>query len=419
MKDLIIGIDIGTTKVLTVVARVSKERTISGIAGYGFSRARGLQKGVVVDFEEARASVEDSVRAAEKMAGIKIKRAYLSISGSHIRSTTTHSMLTVSKYPREINLADKKRLEDLVKNRIEGPDSHVVHRVTYKCQIDDGGIVKSPVGMVGCRIEADVHIVLGKVNSIESIVKCVKNLGITVEGLAIEALAASKAVLTDTEEQMGVALADIGGETTDIAIFKNNELIYSEVIPMGGEHFTRDIATVLGISLSSAESLKRSLQSLEEEGKEKVEVSTSQSSKPKEVNVGYVKSIINSRTEELLEHIYGVIMSSNHSGAIRSGMVLTGGAAQTIGLLEKGKRFFGTPVRIGTPDANLKVLDKINILEAASAIGLLLYSLEGNEDNSYDGELERQDKSSKGSIFGINFGSLVDAIYGKRGGEDK
>lgn len=402
MRNIIVGIDIGTTKILTVISRVSKGSSAAAVIGYGFSRSRGLQKGVVVDVEEACIAVEDSIRAAEKMAGVKVRRAILSISGNHIKSSTIHGMLTVSKYPREITHEDRKKLEDIIENKVQKPDTHVIHKVTYRCRIDDGGIVRNPIGMIGCRIEADIHVVAGKVNAMESLMKCVRGLGISVDGLVIEALASAKAVLTDTEEQMGVALADIGGETVDLAVFRNGELVFSEVLPIGGEHITRDIATVLGVDLSTAENLKRGLKGMIEKGEETLEIPAYKTAKVRTINVSHLKSIVDSRVEEILDHIYSTLINSRHEGAIRSGTVFTGGASQTYDLVSRAEKQFRMPVRLGMPDVNLKVLDKINILEGASVIGLLIYSQENNENNAYG-----TNPSDVGAnIFGFNLGSF-------------
>ena len=381
-KNIMVAIDVGTTKILTVVSRISKDRSNFEVLGYGLSKSKGLSKGVVVDVEEAIVAIERSVRDAEKMSGIKINSAVVGVSGSHIESITTHSSVTVSKYPREIKNHDKHKLEELIEAKILKLDRNIIHKIAYNYRIDNGSMIRSPIGMVGCKLDADVHIVTGIINSMESLSKCVRSIGVNVESLTLESLAAASSVLSDTERNMGAVLVDIGGGTTDIAIVKGNKLIYTAVVPIGGEHFTNDIATILNIDLKTAEYLKRNLKSFTENSdKDFVEVSSFKTSTPKKVSLNYLRSIINARMDELLEHVQNKIYSSKYMGLVRSGIVLTGGAAKTLGLRDLTESTFKVPARIGIPLNDTKIPEEMRSPESATAIGLISYSLAAAEGN--------------------------------------
>lgn len=398
-KNILVGIDIGTTKIFTVIAKLAKDKSSFKILGHGFSKSNGISKGVVVDVEEATFSIEKSIKEAEKMAGVKVQSALVGISGNHIESVTTHATVTVSKYPREITLNDKNKLEELIEGKIIKLDRHIIHKIAYNYRIDDGNIVKNPIGMVGCKLDADVHIITGIVNSIESLVKCVKSLNVNVEGIALEALVSAKSVLTDTEKKMGSVLVDIGGGTTDIAVLKNDKLIYTDVLPIGGEHFTHDIATILNIDLTTAEYLKRNLKNFLQSGdKDFIEVSTYKTSTPKKVSLSYLNSIIESRIEDITEHITKSISKSKYMNILRSGIIITGGASKTIGLKEKVENAFKIPTRIGIPSLEEKIPDELRTPEAATGIGLLLYSLDKNEQNTFKRETSNNRKGIFGSI---------------------
>jgi len=410
-KRPLVVIDIGTTKLFTLISKVDPEKKEFEILGYGFAKSKGLSKGVVVDVEEATASIEKSVRAAEKMANINVESAVIGISGGHIESFTTHSTVTISKYPREINEADKKKLEEIAEGKALKVEKNTIHKIAYNYRIDDGNMVKNPIGMIGSKLDADVHVITGVVNTIESLVKSVKSLNISVDGVVLEALASAKSVLSDAERKMGAILIDMGGGTTDIAVFKNNSLIYTDVIPLGGEHFTNDIAALLNLDLKTAEYLKLNIGSFLEKGNEFLEIPAHRSSTPKRINVSLVKSIIDSRTDEILELMFNSLQNAGVLNYINSGLVFTGGTAKTIDLIERADAYFGIPTRMGVPLMEDRMPDGLNVPENATGIGLIMYGVENFDEiqpsNSMESAINYEDTKEKKKRSGFVKGFSV------------
>lgn len=371
--NIITSIDIGTAKIVTIIAKVSKDKSSLEVLGYGFSRSKGLNKGVVVDVEETSASIDKSVREAERVAGIKIRSATVGVSGSHISSATVKSSITVAKYPREITINDKRNLENFVESKNLGVDRSVLHRIAYDYRIDDGDYVRSPIGMIGCKLDAEVHIVSGAVNSIGALIRCVRNLGIRVKNVVLEPLASAEAALSDTEKRVGAVLVDIGGGTTDIAIIRNGKLVHTSVIPVGGDHFTNDIAAVLNMDTKSAEYLKKSLKSLIEKS-HKSDVSIS-----KDIDLDIVRTIIESRMNELVEHIANRLSDSRYSGFVRGGIILAGGGSKIFGLEEAIRSRFHVSTRIGVPLTDFKLPEDLRTPEAVTGVGLLLTDMKKNK----------------------------------------
>lgn len=376
-RDVVVAIDIGTTKILALIAEVLHDEKDFRIIGYGMNPSRGLSKGIVVDVEEATTSIESALHAAEHMADVRAETAFIGVAGKHIESLISHAVTTVGKMPKEITEVDRQKLEEIAESKVVPIDRKVIHKIVYNYRIDEGSVIKNPVGMTGVKIEADVHIVTGGIHAIESLVKCVNNLDMDVEGVVLEPLASAKSVLTDTEKKLGSILVDIGGGTTDIAVFKNEKLIYTSVIPLGGEHFTTDIASVLNIDLKTADRLKKEFSSFENyEDDEVIEIPSYGSDETKKVEVGYLKEIIDARIDDILEHVSKKIEASGYKHLVPNGLVFTGGSSKIAGLKEKAEPFFELPVRLGFPVNRRGLLEKTLKPEDATGVGLVMYGVE-------------------------------------------
>lgn len=378
-KNIAVAIDIGTTKIYVLVAEVFPEKKEFQVIGHGLSPSRGLSKGVIVDVEQVAADVEKAIQLAEASSGVKIESAAIGVAGKHIESLMSHATAIISKYPKEITETERAKLEEIAISKVVPIDRKVIHKIVYNYRIDNSGILKNPIGMTGIKLEADVHIVTGIVNSIESLVNSVNRISVDVDDVVLEPLASAKSVLTNTEKKLGAILVDIGGGTTDIAIYKNEKLIYTNVIPLGGEHFTYDIASLLNIDIETAGRLKKEFSTHinEIDLDDIIEVPSYQYGESKEVELHYLKEIIDSRIDDILENVFKKIEASGFKHYIPNGIVFTGGASKVAGLIEKAENIFDMPVRLGTP---LKVNgfkdENINRPEYATGAGLLLYAVE-------------------------------------------
>lgn len=378
-KKLLAAIDIGTSKIYTIIAEVNNDDSTFKVIGTGVSPSRGLKKGVIVDVEEVTRDVEISVQAAEHMADVSIDSAFIGVAGKHIESLMSHATLVVGKTPREINAMDKKTLEDIAVSKVVPVDRKVIHKIMYNYKIDDSGVVKNPIGMSGIKLEADVHIVTGIVNAIDSLVNSVNKLSIEVEDVVLEPLASAKAVLTDTEKKLGSILVDMGGGTTDIAMYKNDKLIYTSVIAIGGDHFTNDIAALLNIDLKTADRLKKQLADYIEEGEiedQVIEIPSHNYEETKEVEVSYLRDIVNARIEDVMKNIQKKLDASGFRHYVSTGIVFTGGASKVAGLKEMAEETFDIPVRMGRPIRVEGLTKDMNKPEDATGVGLLLYGAE-------------------------------------------
>lgn len=386
------SIDVGTSKVSTLIGTVNEDGTIN-IMGVATVPSRGLRKGQVVNIEEATGVISSSVEAAERMAGTTIPGAYVSIGGNHIASINSHGVVAVAEPDKEIVQNDVKRVIDAAR-AIQLPSSREILHVLPRGYIVDSqeGIV-DPVGMTGVRLEVDTHLVTGGATAIRNLHKCVEELGVEVEGMVFGGLASAYATLSDTEKELGVVLVDIGGGTTDVAIFVEGALSYSSVIPIGAINITKDIAAGLRISLESAEKIKISLSLAprlpvlpEESEKSRPKKDASDDDidisglrLPEEMKTiskrTLVDGIVKPRLNEIFTMVGLEIKRSGFGGVTPSGVVLTGGGSLTIGATESARRNLAMPVHIGTPSRISGLIDEIMTPAYASSVGLLLYGV--------------------------------------------
>lgn len=425
-RDRIIsGIDIGTSKITTLIATIGEEGD-ARVIGVSTVPSRGLRKGQVVNIEEATAAISLSLEAAERMAGTSVTDAFLAIGGSHISSLNSHGVVAVAEPEKEITDHDVQRVIDAAK-AVSLPSSREIIHVLPRGYIVDGqeGIV-DPIGMSGIRLEVDTHLVTGGATAVRNLQKCVEELGVAVSGMVFGGLASAEASISETEKELGVVVIDIGGGTTDVALFVEGALSYSSVIPIGAINITKDLAAGLRISLESAEKIKLHLSNqpktpvvYTEEGrpgaaKDKADdVDLSGLGLPEEMRTvsrkTLVEGIIKPRLNEIFTMVGLEIKRSGFGGMTPSGVVLTGGGAQTIGAVEAARRNLAMPVHIGIPKNVTGLIDEILTPAYASSVGLLLYGahVSREEGGSFMGSIGKF--KDKVQVKGIA-GKVIDLV---------
>jgi len=374
-KDLIVGLDIGTSKIIAVVAEVTPEGRLS-IIGTGGHESRGLKKGVVVNIDTTVGSIQRALEEAELMADCKISRVFTGIAGSHIKSFNSHGMVAIKD--REVTQYDIDRVIETARAVNIPTDQQILHILTQEFIIDGQEDVREPLGMSGMRLEVKVHIVTGAVSAAQNIVKCVRRCGLEVGDLILQPLASSLACLTDDEKELGVALVDIGGGTTDIAVFTQGAIRHTAVIPIAGDQITNDIAMALRTPTPEAEDIKIrhgvAMQRLAG-ADEMIEVPGIGDRSPRSMSRQALAAVIEPRVEELFQLIQQTLRESGYEELLSSGVVLTGGSAALPGLVELGEAMFSMPVRVGSPKYEGSLADVVKGPRHATAIGLLFEGL--------------------------------------------
>ena len=378
-KDIIVGLDIGTSKIFTVVGTVTPDGQLQ-VIGTGSRESVGLRKGVVVNIEETVASIQRSLEEAELMAGCKISRVYAGIAGSHIKSFNSHGMVAIKD--KEVSQADIARVIETARAVNIPTDHQIIHVLTQEFIIDGQEDVREPLGMSGVRLEVKVHIVTGAVSAAQNIVKCVRRCGLEVVDLILQPLASSLAVLTQDEKELGVALVDIGGGTTDVAVFTDGAIRHTAVIPIAGSQITNDIAMALRTPTQDAEDIKLrygvAMQKLAGTG-EMIDVPGIGDRESKSMSRQSLAAVIEPRVEELFSLVQQSLRDSGYEELLSSGIVLTGGSALLPGMVELAEEMFSMPVRIGTPRYEGGLEDVICGPRHATVVGLLYEGLAQRE----------------------------------------
>ena len=378
-KDLIVGLDIGTSKIVTVVATETPDGQLQ-IIGTGSRESAGLRKGVVVNIEETVASIQRSLEEAELMAGCKISRVYAGIAGSHIKSFNSHGMVAIKD--KEVSQADIARVIETARAVNIPTDHQILHVLKQEFIIDGQEDVREPLGMSGVRLEVKVHIVTGAVSAAQNIVKCVRRCGLEVIDLILQPLASSLAVLTEDEKELGVALVDIGGGTTDVAVFTGGAIRHTAVIPIAGSQITNDIAMALRTPTQDAEDIKLSygvaMQRLAGTD-EMIEVAGIGDRESKSMSRQALAAVIEPRVEELFSLVQASLRDSGYQELLSSGIVLTGGSALLPGMVELAEEMFSMPVRIGVPRYEGGLEEVIRGPRYATVVGLLYEGLAQRE----------------------------------------
>jgi len=371
--ELIVGLDIGTTKICAIVGEVNPQGGID-IVGIGSHPSKGLRKGVVINIEATVASIKRAIQEAELMAGCEISNIYAGIAGGHIKGMNSHGIVAVKD--KEVSEADIHRVIDAARAIAIPLDREVIHILPQEYIIDDQDGIREPMGMSGVRLEAKVHIVTGAVTSAQNIIKCAQRCGLSVADIVLEPLASSESVLSEDEKELGVALIDIGGGTTDIALWSDGSIVHTGVLSVGGDHITNDIAVGLRTPLEDAEFIKQKYgcaASSLVEGEQTIEVPSVGGRKPRVLSQQILTEIIEPRVEEMFSLVQQEIQRSGYEDLLASGVVITGGATLLKGMAEVAEDILGLPVRTGLPSQVGGLVDVVRSPMYATGVGLVLY----------------------------------------------
>jgi len=375
--EIIVGLDIGTTKITAIVGEVTEDGV--DIIGIGTSQSRGLRKGVVVNIDATVQAIQRAIVEAENMAGCEIQTVYAGIAGGHIRGLNSHGIVAVKD--KEVTDSDVGRVIEAAKAVAIPMDREILHVLPQQYIIDSQDGIRDPLGMAGVRLEAKVHIVTTSVSSAQNVIKCANRCGLQVADIVLEPLASAEAVMEEDEKELGVALVDIGGGTTDIVIFCDGAIVHSAVLPLGGSHITNDIAVGLRTPLEAAEKLKKKYgcaqASLLEEGAT-MEVPSVGGREPRALSRRIlVEEIIEPRVEEIFEHVKKELVRSGYWDSIAAGIVLTGGTTILEGVPEVAEEVLGLPCRRGQPREMGGLIDVVRSPAYATGVGLVLYGARG------------------------------------------
>ncbi|OGH18816.1 MAG: cell division protein FtsA [Candidatus Levybacteria bacterium RIFCSPHIGHO2_12_FULL_38_12] len=387
---IVVGIDIGTSKIAAIIARVDETINVLGVSEI---KSSGIKKGQIVDIEEAVSTINASLDAAERMAGYSVSRVVASLGGAHIESQNSRGVVAVSNPEGEISQSDISRVIDAARAISQPSTREIIHVIPRNYTVDGQEGIKDPIGMTGIRLEVDTHVISSSTTSLRNLEKALSEVGVDLDGVVFSAYASSLSVLSDTEKELGVILVDIGAGTTDISIYVDGSISYSSVIPVGARHITNDLAIGLRISLDSAEKIKLYLS-----GSGKKTVKIEPEIEPEDVrkaakaldeidlsSLGLVEDlrkvsqktlidgIIRPRLNEIFIMVGLEIKKSGYGGQTPSGLVLTGGGAKTVGAIEAAKRMLAMSVRVGVPSGMKGIVDEIQDSSFAAVIGLVVY----------------------------------------------
>ncbi len=371
-SEIIVGLDIGTTKIAAIAGEVTDDGI--DIIGIGTAPSKGLRRGVVVNIDATVSAIRAAIDEAENMAGCQISTVFAAISGAHVRGLNSHGIVAVKD--KEVREADMARVIEAAKAVAIPMDREVLHVLPQQYVIDDQDGIRDPLGMAGVRLEAKVHIVTTAVTSAQNVVKCANRCGLQVADIVLEPLASAQAVLEEDEKELGVALIDIGGGTCDIAVFADGAIVHTAVLPLGGGHVTNDIATVLRTPLDSAEKIKRkygcaSRAMIAED--DTMEVPSVGGRGPRVLPRATLVEIIEPRIEEIFEHVKRELMRSGYADGLAAGIVLTGGATILDGTAEVAEQVLGLPVRRANPTRIGGLVDVVKSPAYSTGVGLVAY----------------------------------------------
>src|SRR3954451_8920794 len=395
-NSIVVGLDIGTAKVCAAVGEMTEHAL--EIIGVGTHSSQGLRKGVVINIDSTVSSIQKAVQQAAVMAGCEINTVFTGIAGSHIKAFNSHGIVAVKN--KEVSQRDLDRVMDAARAVPIPTDQEILHVLPQDYIIDDQDGIKEPLGMSGVRLEARVHIVTAAVSSAQNIVKCCARAGLQVSDIVLEPLASAEAVLAEEEKELGVALVDVGGGTTDLAIFVNGAIQHTSVIPLGGNHLTNDIAVGLRTPMHEAERIKiqyGSAQSQVLERDETIEVPSVGGRAPRVLSRRILCEIIEPRVEELFQLVHREIQKAGQEDLLASGVVLTGGSTQLAGMPELAEEVLGLPVRRGNPRNVGGLVDVLKSPAHATAVGLLHYGLK---------------QPREGRPFSVDASSIRERLFG-------
>ena len=377
-KNLIVGLDIGTSKIVAIVAEIKPEGTLE-VIGVGMHESSGMKKGMVVNIDATVAAIQRAVGDAELMADCKIRDVYTGIAGSHIKGSNANGMIKIKD--KEVAQADIDRVLETASSISLPGDQQILHILEQEFSIDGQGSIKKPLGMSGMRLEVEIHIVSGAVAAVQNIIKCVHRCGLEVREMILQPLASSKAVLSDDERDLGVCLVDIGGGTTDVAVFTGGAIRHTAVIPIAGDQITNDIAMAMRTPTKDAEDIKIkygcALRQLA--GDDLIEVPGVGERSARMLSRQTLAEVIEPRIEELYSLVQTELRRSGFEDLLSSGIVITGGSAAMHGMVELGEEIFHMPVRLGLPHYVGGLSDVVKSPRFSTGVGLLLYGVEQHQ----------------------------------------
>ena len=403
MRKIITAIDVGTTKVCTIIGTLDSGGGIQ-VLGVGSVPSKGLHKGMVVNVDEAKLSIADSIRRAEQAGGVKVESAYVGVTGRHIHSTNSHGVVAIPRNDRLVKADDLRRVLDSAQGINIPDDRKILHAIPRHYNLDNQERVKNPVGMHGFRLDVETHIVTAAVASVQNLVKCIRSIGVEIADLILEPLASGESVLTAEERELGVILADIGGGTTDIAVFKDGSIYHTSVIPVAGYQFTSDLSIGLGLPFDIAEAMKKKYGNVSPELITKNDDSTLNIENGHSVSYKDLCGILKDRMEELLRLILLEMPDSNYNGLAPAGLVITGGGAKMAGLQSLSKSVIRIPTRVGQPMGVYGITDILHDPSNSTGVGLLLWGTRNQGKPAWEAK-------SKGGVLG-NFVGMLKKFLG-------
>ncbi|WP_025270103.1 cell division protein FtsA [Hippea sp. KM1] len=399
-RDIVVGLDIGTTKVCAIVGKKTPEGQIK-IIGIGQTPSKGLRKGVVINIDEAVLSIKRAVAYAERMSGIKIDSVWTGIAGGHIRSYNSNGVVAIKNM--EVSESDIRRVIDAAKAVAIPPDKEIIHIIPQEFIVDDQSGIRDPRGMNGTRLEVKVHIVTGSVTNVQNIIKCCNRSGLRVKNIVLQPIASSYSILLPEEKDLGVGLIDIGGGTTDVAIFASNAIKHTSVLAIGGDHVTNDIAIGLRTPFKEAEEIKKkygcALSDMVSED-EIIEIPGIGDRKSRQIPKKLLSEIIEPRMEEIYSLVREDLEKRNLMPLLAGGIVITGGSALMSGALELAERQFELPIRLGKPRGIVGLKDAVDNPMYATGVGLVIYGFTKEEEEE-DLNLEIGKGRDDDSLFSV------------------
>jgi cell division protein FtsA len=372
MKKLISAIDVGTTKICTIIGSLDSGGNVQ-VLGVGLVPSHGMHKGMVVNVEEAKESIVESIRRAEQASGLKVESAYIGVTGRHISSINSHGVVAIPRNDRLVRHDDLKRVLSSAQQVNLPDDRRILHAIPRNYALDSQERIKNPVGMHGFRLDVETHIITAAISSVQNLVKCIRSVGVEIQDLVLEPLASGEAVLTPEEREVGVILADIGGGTTDIAVFKDGSIYHTAIIPVAGYQVTSDLSIGLGLPFEIAEAMKKKYGNVYPEVLAKNQDSTLTVEDGHSVSYRDLCNIIKVRMEELLRLILLEMPDSNYASLAPAGLVLTGGCSNLAGLEALARQTIRIQTRIGEPMGVYGITDILHDPAHSTGVGLLLW----------------------------------------------
>ena len=385
-RTTLASIDVGTTKVCTTIAEVDGGDVIR-VAGVGITPSHGLHKGLVVNINDAKESIRESVHRAEQASGYKVESAYVGVTGRHVASLNNRGVVAITRNDRLVRPDDLKRVLQNAQNVKVPSDRKLLHVIPRNYAVDGQIGVKNPVGMHGFRLDVETHVITAAVASVQNLAKCIRGIGVDIEDLILEPLASSEAILTDDEKQTGVVLADIGDGTTDIAVFKDGSIWHTAILPVAGYQLTRDVAIGLGLPFEVAEEMKKRYGSVMPVYEGKAESNNAMAEDGHGASYQDLCDIIRARVDEIVRLILLELPRSEYEALVPAGLVFTGGSSNLSGIDVLGREILRLPVRVGTPTNVSGISDSLRDPAYATSVGLLVWGAkhEGSRSRGWRG----------------------------------